>query len=64
MEQVFIVTAGKGIVATDKEEASVVPGNIVFIPAGEKHWHGAAEGSPFPHLYVISPDYKTTRLED
>lgn len=64
IEQVLIVTEGKGIVATDKEEITVVPGDVIFIPAGEKHWHGAAKGTTFSHLYVMSPDSKTTQLED
>jgi 4-carboxymuconolactone decarboxylase len=64
IEQVLIVTEGKGIVATDKEEIAVVPGDIIFIPAGEKHWHGAAKGVTFSHLYVMSPDSKTTKLEE
>jgi len=64
IEQVLIVTEGKGICATEKEEITVVPGDIVFFPAGEKHWHGAAEGSTFSHLYVMSPDTITTKLED
>lgn len=63
IEQILIVTEGKGIVATDEEEITVVPGDIIFIPAGEKHWHGAAEGSTFSHLYVMSPDSKTTQIE-
>jgi 4-carboxymuconolactone decarboxylase len=63
-EQVLIVTEGKGIVATDKEEITVGPGDVIFIPAGEKHWHGAAKGATFSHLYVMSPDQKTTQLED
>ena len=63
VEQVLIVTEGKGIVATEKEEISVVPGDIIFIPPGEKHWHGAAKGATFSHLYVMSPDAKTTQLE-
>jgi quercetin dioxygenase-like cupin family protein len=63
IEQVLIVTEGKGIVATDAEQVTVGPGDIVFIPAGEKHWHGAVKGSTFSHLYVMSPDSKTTQLE-
>jgi quercetin dioxygenase-like cupin family protein len=63
IEQILIVTEGKGIVATDNEEITVLPGDIIFIPAGEKHWHGAAQGSTFSHLYVMSPDSKTTQIE-
>jgi 4-carboxymuconolactone decarboxylase len=63
IEQILIVTEGKGIVATDKEEITVFPGDIIFIPAGEKHWHGAAQGSTFSHLYVMSPDSQTEQIE-
>ena len=62
-EQILIVTAGKGIVATDKEEITVYPGDIIFIPGGEKHWHGAAPGATFSHLYVMKPDSKMEQLE-
>ncbi len=63
-EQILIVTEGEGIVATDKEEITVRPGDVIFIPAGEKHWHGAAKDSTFSHIYVMSPDLKITQIED
>ncbi len=63
-EQILIVTEGKGIVATDKEEITVGPGDVIYFPAGEKHWHGAAKGATFSHIYVWSPGAKTTQLED
>jgi len=64
IEQALIVTEGKGIVATEKEEITVGPGDIIFIPAGEKHWHGAAEGFTFSHIYVMSPESETTQVEE
>lgn len=63
-EQILIVTEGKGIVATDKEEIMVTPGDVIFVPAGEKHWHGATKDSAFSHIYVTSPEMQTTQLED
>jgi len=63
IEQVLIVTKGKGIVATEKEEVTVGPGDVVFIAAGEKHWHGATKDSTFSHIYVMAPEQKTTQLE-
>jgi len=63
MEQVLIVTEGRGIVATDTEEVTVTPGDVIFVAAGEKHWHGAAADATFSHIYVMSPDQKTTQLE-
>ncbi len=63
-EQILIVTEGKGIVATDKEEITVGIGDVIFFPAGEKHWHGAVKDCTFSHIYVWSPDSKTTQLEE
>jgi len=63
-EQILIVTAGKGIVATDEEEIVVTTGDIIYIPANEKHWHGATEDSAFSHLYVWAPGTRTIQLED
>ena len=56
-DQVLYVTAGKGIVATEKEEITVTPGTIIFIPAGEKHWHGATKDTAFSHIYVSPPGH-------
>jgi quercetin dioxygenase-like cupin family protein len=64
IEQVLIVTEGEGIVATDKEEIIVRPGDVIFIAAGEKHWHGATKDTTFSHIYVMSPDQKLTQIED
>src|SRR4030043_1791865 len=46
-EQILIITAGKGLVATEKEEKVVTVGDVVLFQAGEKHWHGATEDSAF-----------------
>ncbi len=63
-DQVLIITAGKGYVATEKEKKVVTVGDVVFFPAGEKHWHGATEDSAFSHLYVAKVGSETTQLED
>jgi quercetin dioxygenase-like cupin family protein len=62
-EQILIVTAGKGIIATEKEERIITVGDIVLIPSGEKHWHGATEDSEFAHIYVSRLGAKLTQLE-
>ena len=49
-DQVLIVTYGTGIVATEKEESVVKIGDLIHIPAGEKHWHGATIDSHFSHI--------------
>ena len=56
-DQVLYVTAGKGIVATENEEITVTPGTIIFIPAGEKHWHGATKDTVFSHIAIMPPGH-------
>lgn len=63
-DQILIVTAGKGIVATDEEERVVTPGDVVLFPAGEKHWHGATDDSEFSHIYMTRVGSVLTQLED
>ena len=63
-DQILIVTEGKGIVATDQGQQEVVPGDVVFFPAGEKHWHGAAAGSDFSHIYFFRKGCQLTQLEE
>ena len=68
VEQILIVTAGEGIVGTDKEERKVTAGDVILFPAGEKHWHGATEDSEFSHLFVLRKDFggghRATIVED
>jgi len=53
--QVLYVTEGEGIVATENEEVTVTPGTVIFIPAGENHWHGATRDSAFSHIAIMPP---------
>ena len=62
-DQLLIIIAGKGIVATEKEEKVVTVGEVVLFPAGEKHWHGATKDSEFSHIVVTKAGSKTTQLE-
>ena len=49
--QLLIVTAGKGRVQeAGKNFQSIAPGDVVWIPAGVKHWHGATEKTPMSHI--------------
>lgn len=58
-DQVLVVTDGRGIVATDQHEFRVGAGDVVFIPAGEPHWHGAEPGQSFTHLSILTPGQMT-----
>ena len=62
--QVLIVTEGKGAIATEKEEVEIEAGDVVHIPAGENHWHGAKDGSSMTHITVLSSDQKLIQTED
>ena len=63
-EQILIVTAGRGIVATEVEQRIVTVGDVIFIPKGEKHWHGATNDSEFSHIFIYRKGSKYTQLED
>jgi quercetin dioxygenase-like cupin family protein len=63
-EQILVVTFGEGIIATETEEKAITTGDVVIIPAGEKHWHGATEDSKFSHIYVSRLGSKLTQLEE
>jgi quercetin dioxygenase-like cupin family protein len=58
-EQVLVVTHGRGIVANDEQEYQVQPGDVILIPAGERHWHGAAPGTDLTHLSILLPGEMT-----
>jgi len=62
-DQILIITAGKGIVATETEEKAVTVGDVVLFSAGEKHWHGATPDSELSHITIQISGSKTTRLE-
>ena len=54
--QILICTAGEGYYQEwGKPAVRMKPGDRVNIPAGVKHWHGAAPGSWFQHLAVEVP---------
>jgi alkylhydroperoxidase/carboxymuconolactone decarboxylase family protein YurZ/quercetin dioxygenase-like cupin family protein len=54
--QILLCTYGRGWYQEWGKEARVLrPGDVVTIPAGMKHWHGAAHDSWFAHLAVEVP---------
>ena len=63
-DQILFATEGVGIVANEEEEIEMKSGDTAFIPAGEKHWHGAVPGSTFSHITITRKGAQTTQLED
>jgi quercetin dioxygenase-like cupin family protein len=51
--QVLIVTAGCGRVQREGGPVEEIrPGDVVWFPAGEKHWHGAAPEVAMTHIAI------------
>jgi quercetin dioxygenase-like cupin family protein len=51
--QTLIVTAGYGRVQRwDGKIEEVRPGDIVWFPPGEKHWHGASPTTAMTHIAI------------
>ena len=54
--QILICVAGRGYYQEEGSPARELhPGDVVNIPVGVKHWHGAAPDSWFSHLAVEVP---------
>ena len=51
--QTLIITAGLGWVQTEGGQIDEVrPGDVVWFPPGEKHWHGATPTTAMTHIAV------------
>lgn len=54
--QILVCVAGRGYYQEwGKEAIEMKPGDVINIPAGVRHWHGAAPDSWFSHLAVEVP---------
>ena len=52
--QVLIVTAGTGRVQRWNDPVDEIrQGDVVWIPPGQKHWHGAAPNSSMAHIAIL-----------
>lgn len=59
--QILLVTYGHGWYQEfGKPAQALKPGDVVHIPEGVKHWHGAAKDSAFQHLAVEVPGVETS----
>jgi len=51
--QTLIVTAGCGRVQRDGGPVEEIrPGDVVWFPPGEKHWHGASPDTAMTHIAI------------
>jgi 4-carboxymuconolactone decarboxylase len=52
--QILILTAGTGRVQRWGDPADEIrQGDVVWIPPGQKHWHGAAPNSSMAHIAIV-----------
>ncbi|MDX1450462.1 MAG: cupin domain-containing protein, partial [Acidimicrobiia bacterium] len=53
--QTLYVASGSGIVGNRSGDLrSITAGDVVTVPPGEVHWHGAVEGSYMMHLSITT----------
>ena len=51
--QTLLITSGLGRVQVEGGPAEEVrPGDVVWFPPGEKHWHGASPNTAMTHLAI------------
>ena len=51
--QTLIVTFGRGFVQREGGPVKeIAPGDVIWFPAGEKHWHGAAPDTAMSHIAI------------
>lgn len=52
--QTLIVTEGTGLVGLWKGDVQIISkGDVVWIPAGVKHWHGASGDEGVTHIAIV-----------
>jgi quercetin dioxygenase-like cupin family protein len=52
--QMLVVTAGCGLVQSKGGPVvKIRPGDIVWCPPGEKHWHGATSTTGMTHIAIL-----------
>ena len=62
-DQILIITEGVGSVGTDNETLSIVEGDVVLIPAGENHFHGAPDATSMAHITIQKKGSITEQTE-
>ncbi len=59
--QILLCTDGEGWYQEEGKKAiKLVPGSVVYIRSGVKHWHGATKDSWFSHIAIAVPGENTS----
>lgn len=52
--QTLVVTAGQGLVQSEGHPIQAIQtGDVVWIPANTRHWHGASADSAMSHVAIV-----------
>ena len=62
-DQILIITEGTGSVGTENETLIVVEGDVILIPAGENHFHGAPDATSMAHITIQKKGSVTEQTE-
>src|SRR5437667_11498755 len=62
-DQVLHIIEGQGIVATETEKLLVSIGDVITIPAGNWHWHGATRNTAMCHISMKRPGLTNWEVE-
>ena len=59
--QILIVTAGCGLIQVgDGPVEEICPGDVIWTPPGERHWHGATSTTAMTHIAIQEQLNSTT----
>ena len=62
-DQLLVITEGNGKVGNESEVFNVTVGDMVMIPAGENHWHGAPDDTSMSHMTITIAGSQTTQTQ-
>src|SRR5712691_9288387 len=63
-DQVLHIIEGQGTVATETEKQVVSAGDVILIPRGTWHWHGATRLSAMSHISVMKRGQSEWTVEE
>jgi quercetin dioxygenase-like cupin family protein len=63
-DQILQVIEGEGIVATETEKYRVAAGDVITVPAGAWHWHGATRNSAMCHISIKRPGASNWKVDE
>lgn len=53
-EQILYILEGRARAGTASEQIEAGPGDVIHMPPGERHWHGAMPGTSMSHISVTN----------